>query len=127
VSAVVAIVAAPRADTPQATEFLRALAALRATDVPVVVHEVGQGAGTLLDGRERTEDGDRYAAALREDAVPVRSLEGLAEAVETARALLVLADPARPGKPEVFAWARGERPTPTQLATMLAAGQVRLV
>ena len=37
---VVAIVSAPRADGPEATEFLRVLAALRALEVPIAVHEV---------------------------------------------------------------------------------------
>jgi len=127
VSAVVAIVAAPRADTPEATEFLRALAALRALDVTVAVHEVAAGVGTFSGIREAAPDGERYLAALVEDGVSVRGLEGLADAVATASALAILADPGRSGVPEVLAWARGERPSAIQLATMLAAGQVRLV
>jgi hypothetical protein len=127
VSAVVAIVAAPLADTLEATEFLRMLAALRALDVAVVVHEIAAGVGTFSGVRDASPDGERYLAALVEDGVSVRGLEGLADAVATASAVTVLADPARSGVPEVFAWARGERPSAIQLATMAASGQVRLV
>src|SRR5205085_1445276 len=45
VSGVVAVFAAPRADTPEATEFLRVLAALRAVGRTVSLVEAGRGAG----------------------------------------------------------------------------------
>ena len=44
---VLALVAAPRLDTPEATEFLRTVAALRALDRPVDLVEIGRGVGAL--------------------------------------------------------------------------------
>ena len=108
-SGVVAIVAAPRLDGPETTEFLRALAALRAVGVPVRLVEAGAAAGRLRDGDALSADGERFLDALA-----------------TADAILRLADPGRPGIPGLLAWPRGARPSPTEVAALLAAGQVQV-
>lgn len=123
-SGVVAVFSTPALDGPDATEALRALAALRAVDVTVVLVGAGPAAGRLDDGDALSADGERFLAALREDGVPVLGPEALADAVAGADAIVRVADPSRGGVPAVFVWPRGARPAASDVAALLDAGQV---
>jgi hypothetical protein len=125
VSHVVAIIATSEVGSRDATEFLRALAALAAFEVRVVIAEIGEGRGAL-DGGEWTADGEHYARALRDEGVAVLAADALPRALSEASAVFVLPDPARPGDPAVLTLALGTVPTPDQMKALGGAGQVRL-
>lgn len=124
---IVGVVATGGLESRDATEFLRTLAAFVALELPVRVFEVGAGVGALSgEGRDLEPDGEHYLGALRDEGVAIESRDGLARALATARAVMVLADPARPGTPAVLALTRGRAPTTEQLDALGTAGQVRL-
>jgi len=124
VNRVLALVAAPRLDTPEATEFLRTVAALRALDRPVDLAEIGRGVGALTKDPVLTPDGDRYLAALAEDGVHPRADLDVSRAVSEAFALLLLPDPVRPGTPAVLRLVRGRALDAAALTALGQAGQV---
>jgi hypothetical protein len=127
VSAVLALFASPDADAMATTEFLRVVAALRAVGVPVRLVEAGRGVGVLSESEpDLSTDGARYLAALREDGVAPERDANVGAAIESASALLLAPDPARAGTPAHVALARGARPGPGDVETILAAGQVTL-
>ncbi len=119
---VLAIVATADVATPEATEFLRVLAALRALDRAVELVETGDGVGALADEPDLTPDGERYFDALVEDGVVPRAAADLAARIEDASDVLVLADRARTGVPPLVRWdeVRGRADA---AATVLAAGR----
>ena len=123
---VLALFAAPRADKPEATEFLRTLAALRALDHPVELAEVGRGIGVLSNGPALTPDGERYLAALAEDGVVPQPELDLSEAVSIAFALLRLPDPGRSAAPPVLRLVRGRTLDEAAHQALASAGQVVL-
>jgi hypothetical protein len=123
-SRVVALFAAPRADDAAATEFLRTLVALRALEVSVALFEAGPGRGVLSGDPILSPDGDRYLEALASDGVVPSGGVDWGMALSTADAVLVLADPARPGAPPVLRLQRGKTPDAVTLTTLLQAGQV---
>lgn len=90
---VLAIFAASRADTAEATEFLRVLVALRACDVPVELVEAGRGVGVLSREPTPTVDGERYLAALAGDGVDPAPAADLAACIEAASDVLRLVEP----------------------------------
>jgi len=127
VSRVLALVAAPRADTAAATEFLRVLAAARAVGREVAIVEVGRGVGALSAAEpDLTEEGARTLAALAEDGVVPRGDADPAAEMAAAEAILVLPDPARTGMPPVLRLRRGERPASEAIAALATAGQIVL-
>lgn len=123
---VLALVAAAALDGPDTTEFLRALAALRAVGVPVTLVEIGAAVGRLSDPDTDalSADGERFLAALREDGVEVAGPGALPDALAAAAAILTLGDPARSGTPGLMTWPRGSRPSADDVAALRAAGQV---
>lgn len=124
---VVGVVGTAALDTRDATEFLRTLAAFVALETPVRLFEVGPGVGALSsDARDLSADGEHYLTALREEGVALETAADLPAALATAHAVVVLADPRRPGVPAILALPRGTAPGVEQLADLLAAGQVRL-
>ena len=128
-SAVVAIVAAPRADTPAGTEFLRVLVALSACGRSVALVEIGRGVGALSDDAALTTDGSRLLDALAEEGIePVRADpeagKAVLDAIAAADAVMVLGDPERSGRPALLRLRRGERPTARTLPAIAQAGQV---
>jgi hypothetical protein len=104
VNHVLAIVATADLATPEATEFLRVLAALRALDRPVELVETGDGVGAFADDADLTPDGERYFEALVEDGVVPRAAADLEARIEHASDVLVLADRARTGVPPLVRW-----------------------
>lgn len=130
---VVAVVAVSRLDTPEATEFLRVLAALRAVGMEVQLVELGPGEGALgapegLKAHAELEpDGERYWTALREDGVAPQAASTLPAAIEAADAVVVLAARDRTGEPPVLALPARTRPSPETLRSLPSAGQVVLV
>jgi len=104
VSHVLAIVATARLATPEATEFLRVLAALRALDRGVELVETGDGVGALTGEPDLTPDGERYFEALVEDGVAPAPAGDLAARIEQAYDVLVLANPSRTGVPPLVRW-----------------------
>lgn len=124
---IVGVIATAALESRDATEFLRTLAAFVALDLPVRVFEVGRGVGALSgEGRDLEPDGEHYLGALREEGVAVESGDGLARALAAARAVMVLADPARAGVPAVLTLRRGRTPSASELDALVSAGQVRL-
>lgn len=124
---IVGVIATAALDSRDATEFLRTLAAFVALDLPVRVFEVGPGVGALSgEGRDLEPDGEHYLGALREEGVAVEPGDGLARALAAARAVMVLADPARAGVPAVLTLRRGSPPTAAEMDALVSAGQVRL-
>ena len=104
VSGVLAIAATADLATPEATEFLRVLAALRALDRGVVLVEAGDGVGTLTGEPELTVDGARYLEALVEDGVTPLPAGDIAARIDEAADVLVLANPSRTGIPSLVRW-----------------------
>jgi hypothetical protein len=123
---VVAVCAAPRADGPAATEFLRVLAALRACGRAVALFEVGRGVGALSADAALSTEGSRYLDALEAEGVVPRADGDLAAALEAACGLVLLPDPDRAGRPALLRLRTGERPTTEALAAIAQAGQVAL-
>jgi len=123
---VVAIVSSRDLSGPAAAEFLRVLAALRAMEVAVSLHEAGDGVGALSPHPDLSEDGERYFDALREDDVSVSGPDSLADALSAASAVLHLGSASRSGSPAVLVLPRGRRPSAEQLSALLSAGQVRI-
>ena len=124
VRAVLAIVAAPHVDGPEATEFLRVLVALRACEVAVELVETADGIGTLSRDPELTPEGERSLEALREDGVvarPVPLSTDLHPKVEAASDVVVLPDPSRTRFPPLVRWA-DVRDRSDAIASALAAG-----
>jgi len=128
VSGIVAVFAAPRADTPEATEFLRVLAALRAVGRTVSLVEAGRGAGVLSQAEPAlTEEGERYLDALAEESVVPAAALAFGPDLSGADGLVLLADPARSGVPALLMLAADRSASPVPWATLLSAGQVVLV
>ena len=123
---VVAIVSARDVSGSAAAEFLRVLAALRAMEVSVSLHEAGEGVGALSVHPDLSEDGDRYLDALVSDDVSISGPDSLADALSSATSVLHLASPTRSGIPAVLVLPRGKRPSAEQLSSLLTAGQVRI-
>lgn len=125
--AVVGVVATAGLDTRDAAEFLRALAALVALDVPVRLFEGGPGAGALTrPDRDLTADGEHYLAALADEGVRPEPEAALPGALAMARSVMVLADPGRPAVPEILDLPAGMTPSPAVMKALWGAGQVRL-
>lgn len=125
-SGVLAIVAAPRADGPEGTEFLRVLVALRVCDCPVTLVEAGAGVGVLSREPDLTVEGERYLDALRGEGVEPRADADLAEALAAADAVVLLPDPSRPRVPALLEIPRGAPVTAETAAELLRAGQVAI-
>ena len=126
-SGVLAIFAAPRADTPEATEFLRVVTALLAVHREVKLVEAGAGFGVLSRPEPRlAEEGERYLDALAANGIVPKPLGDLTAALAGSDGLLRLADPAREGVPAFLEVSGGEDGSPPDLAPFLAAGQVVL-
>ncbi len=124
---IVGVVATGALDSRDATEFLRTLAAFVALEQRVRVFEVGPGVGALsADGRDLEPDGEHYLGALRDEGVAIEPAGALGPAIAAARAVLVLADPARAGTPAVLTLTRGRAPTAADVEALVSAGQVRL-
>jgi hypothetical protein len=122
---VLAVFAAPSADAPAATEFLRVLAALRAVRAEVRLVEAGRGVGTLSALEPVLEpDGERYLEALREEGVVPVARADLAAEVAAADSVLVLPDPGRAGAPALLRLPRGGHPPAEAVSAALRAGQV---
>ena len=125
---ILALFAAPRADTPEATEFLRVLAALRAVGRTVHLVEAGRGAGVLSKAEPAlTDEGERYLEALAEDGVVPAAATGAGPDLAGADGLVVLADPARAGVPAFLALGADRIASPPSWTTLLSAGQVVLM
>lgn len=122
VSGVLAIAATADLATPEATEFLRVLAALRALDRNVVLVEAGDGVGTLTGEPALTVDGARYLEALVEDGVTPLPAGDVAARIEQASDVLVLASPSRTGVPLLVRW-DDVRGLPDAVSRALAAGR----
>jgi len=123
----VGIVTAPPLDAHDASEFLRTLAAFVALDLAVRLFEMGPGVGSLSsDARDLSADGEHYLAALREEGVAIEGPAGLADALASARAVVVFADPARRGVPALLTLPRGTTPDDAWLHALADAGQVRI-
>jgi hypothetical protein len=124
---IVGLVATAEMESRDATEFLRTLAAFVALEVPVRVFEVGPGHGALSSNvRDLSPDGEHYLRALHDEGVAIEAEAALAAALPAARAVLVFADPERPGVPEVLTLPRGRPPTAELWKSLATAGQVRL-
>ena len=122
---VLALVTAPSAESPAGTEFLRVLVALRAAGAEVALAEAGRGAGALTGGDPALEPGgERYLAALADDGVVAARGTDVPAQVAAADVVVVLPDPARPGRPPLLVLPRGERPSERIRKEMLEAGQV---
>ncbi len=119
---VLAMFAAPRADTEEAAEFLRAVGAWRAVGREVALVEIGRGVGVL--GADPGPEAERWLAALAEDGVAPRRSPDPAGDLASADALMLLPDPCRAGTPPVLRLARGQRPPKIALDGLLLAGQV---
>jgi hypothetical protein len=76
------------------------------------------------EGRDLEPDGEHYLGAARRRRRD-RGDAGCA-ALAVARAVLVLADPARAGVPAVLTLRRGSPPTAAEMDALVSAGQVRL-
>lgn len=121
---VLALFAAPRADTEEAVEFLRTVAAWRAVGREVLLRETGRGVGVL--SADQTPESLPWLAALAEDGVAPAPSPDPAADLASADALLLLSDPDRSGIPPVLALPRGRRPTAEEAEALLSAGQVVL-
>ena len=120
---VLAIVAVERADTVEATEFLRVLVALRACAVPVELVEFGPGTGVLSKDPLLTEDGERYLAALSSNAIvplPVAAIR-LVERIDAASDVLRLGAPSAGSRAPVAYWNQ-LRGRPDAVEAALGAG-----
>lgn len=105
---VLAVVATRRLDTPEATEFLRVLVALRACEVAVELVEAGEGLHATAGDPTLTPDGERLFEALRAEGVVPGSAPpstDLAARLEAASDVIVLPDPGRTRIPALVRWA----------------------
>lgn len=118
---IIAVFAAPRADTPEAEGFLRLLAALVACGHPLRLLAHGAGLG-VLGGQAVSDEADRYLEGLAAFQIEVEALapEEVLELVVEAPALLRFGDPLRAASPALLRIDQGA-PSATALAE---AGQV---
>ena len=125
-SEIVAITLAPRADSPEATEFLRVLVSLRACGRSVALFELGRGVGSLSSDPDMSADGSRYLEALAEEGVAPQAPAGVAAALARANALLLLPNRERTGRPALLRLTLKEAPTPETLELLTEAGQATI-
>jgi hypothetical protein len=120
---VLAIVAAGRMDTPEATEFLRVAVALRACAIPVALVEYGDGTGALSREPVLEDDGERYLTALASNGIlPASvSISELFDRIEAASDVLRFVGRAEAEKhPRIVRWDE-VRDRPDAVKTALAA------
>lgn len=119
-NAVLAIFAVPRADTAEATEFLRVLVALRACRVRVELVETGAGIGVLSRDPALTDDGERYLNALRGEGVLPTPAGDLFERIDRASDVVRLVDPPAIPRSPLLYWSE-IREHPHAVETALVA------
>ena len=124
-SSILAIFAAPSADTADATEFLRVTVALLAVGRNVRLVEAGRGVGVLsaLDPK-LTAEGERYLDGLGANGVLPLATPELGGALADTEGIVRLGDPSRSGIPALLVAREGPDGIPGGWSSLLAAGQV---